>query len=178
MGLKQLVTVKAVALLLLAAGASAPGPPKQVVLKMATPANGQYGATPFEPERLTKPYVPILLINARTGRTAMVEAYLDTGADHCVMSGQLFQFLGLARIGTGGARTDLGVGSVILFPTEAEYELMQSPRARVAGFPRQKTHFYVNVQGSEALVLGTQGFLDRFKEVTLRYGSREMEFAW
>jgi hypothetical protein len=46
------------------------------------------------------------------------------------------------------------------------------------GFPKQKTHFYVNEHGTEALVLGVRGFLDRFKEVILRYPAHEVEFAW
>jgi hypothetical protein len=167
-----------VAALVAASSLAAPTPLNRVVLRMAAPENKQYGATPFEPQRLLKPYVAVRLINPRTGKTATIEAYVDTGADHCVISGDVFRFLGLSRAGTATAKTFFGVGSSDLFPTEAEYEFLKSPREPISDFAKQRTHFYVSEQGTEALILGVRGFLDRFKEVILRYPAQEMEFVW
>ncbi|MBI4244649.1 MAG: retroviral-like aspartic protease [Planctomycetes bacterium] len=139
--------------------------------------NKQKGVNLFEPDFYFKPLVYINIINPESKKCEIVSATIDTGADNCYVSRKLVSYLGLQQSVEPPMETFTADGVMKVYAAEAEYGLADENKKVFDGFPIQKTHFYINESNTYHMVLGFRGFLDRFKEIKIRY-PQYLEFWW
>jgi predicted aspartyl protease len=127
---------------------------------------------------LYKPYVYLAVANPASNAGMIVSAYVDTGADFNHISKKLADELGLAP--TSGKAIDTSIADqtkIKVVPTSASYQLVDERQQVVTAFPVQTTEFYIADPGAYHVVLGLNGFFDRFESVTFEYPD-VMIFRW
>lgn len=139
--------------------------------------NKQKNINIYSPNVLYQPKIYIQIINPLNGNKETVSATIDTGSDNCFISRKLANYLGLKQTDEPPITIYTADGSIEAYAVEAEYTLANEKKERVENFPIQETHFYINEANSYHIILGFIGFIDRFKEIKIRY-PHNIQFIW
>jgi len=153
------------------------GANKEFISPFIRQKNNQRNVNDLEPSYFYKPLIYIVITNPDTKKHIIASALLDTGADHCFINKKLFNDLGLVKLDKPPNKIYTASGLIETYAVEVEYQLANSNKELVEDFPMQKTHFYINENISQPIVLGFTGFIDRFEEVKLLYPDK-MIFIW
>lgn len=125
-----------------------------------------------------EPIICLELVNPATKKSMKCFGYLDTGADQCFITKELADRLGLKPDGQPPHEMQTGSGTISLDSTVVEYALNDPDGEAVKGFPTQSAPFFIQEGWLPAdVVLGSIGFLDRFKEVRISY-PKQITLLW
>lgn len=116
-----------------------------------------------------KPIIYVEITNPVTRKSMKGYGILDTGADNCFIRKDLAERLGLVGDGQPPHDVFTGAGKISIPSTTVEFTLTDPRGEAVKGFPVQTTHLFISEGAPFELILGNNGFLDRFKEVRISY---------
>ena len=152
-----------------------------VSLPMSTERNEQYGVNSYELAQVNRLYLTLRLSNPITRDSrVLTQTWIDTAADHCHISQRAAEAVGLRLSTEPPVLVHTPARVVRMHAVDVEYDLLDEAGVPISGFPRVKTHFYVNPTRDAPydLVVGQVGFLDRIEGLKLDFRRRRIVLSW
>lgn len=123
-------------------------------------------------EGISRPVIPIVIRNTRTGASVRYFALVDSGADMCILPGELAELIGI-DIAAGERFTVSGVVAGATRPYymhQVEVDVGGARKVTLVGFMPE-------LSGNGYGLLGQVGFFDRFQFVKFSHALGAIELG-